>query len=328
MKEERVGGPDDVVTVGGPAAGDPDEGPMLRSLAKAVSTLGLTEAVPVGGGLEFRVWRARHPRWGQVALRAPQRPFETNDNDPFVDMGALLRREALLFRHLGEARFPVPRHFEIVSGEVDVAVSEFVAPDGTPFRSFELGVIAARLHDPDLAAGLAGGGPASVFPATIAERLTRRWAALRAVEPRLPALPGPAELESFVPAAARPSLLHLDLRAANLLVREGSVRAVIDWSNSMTGDPALELARVAEYARLPENGLDYPDFVHGYASVRPLPVRTAAEWDMCRLDAAVMLAVVFISEAPDPARGRAMLDRLLAWSRDLPYIRPDIRAAR
>jgi aminoglycoside phosphotransferase (APT) family kinase protein len=294
---------------------------MLRSLAKAVGVLGLTDAVPVGGGLEFRVWRARHPEWGEVALRAPQHRFETNDNDPFVDTGALLRREALLYRHLGKTGFPVPRHFEILSGEVDVAVSEFIETDGTQFRSFELGAAVARLHEPDLAIGLAEGHLACSFPGTITERLTRRWAALRAVEPRLPALPATAELEPLIPGRAADSLLHLDLRAANLLVRDGSIRAVIDWSNSMVGDPALELARAAEYARLPENGLDYSDFVHGYASVRPVPDRPAATWDLYRLDAAVMLAVVFTSEAPDPVRGRAMLDRLLDWSRDLPYTR-------
>jgi aminoglycoside phosphotransferase (APT) family kinase protein len=119
-----------------------------------------------------------------------------------------------------------------------------------------------------------------------------------------------------VPDGAASSLLHLDLRAANLLVRRGGIRAVIDWSNSMVGDPALELARTAEYARLAENGLDYADFVRGYTTVRPHPVRSAACWELYRLDAAAMLAVVFNSEAPDPVRGPETLRWLMRRARD------------
>ena len=289
-----------------------DDGPMLRSIAAAVEKLGLTELAPVGAGLEFHVWRARHRAWGEVALRASRRRFESNDNDPSVDMGALLRREAERTGILAEAGLPVARHFEIVEGEVDVAVSEFIRADTDVFSSRELGTIAARLH--------ALGAPNNVRPAaaspstfrtTIAERLSRRWAILRTIEPRLPALPSPHELASTIPDDYEPALLHLDLRASNLLVREGTIRAVIDWSNSMIGDPALELARTAEYSRLAENGLDYPDFAHGYASVRPLPRCPADAWQLYRLDAAAMLAIVFTREAADPERGRAALDWLL-----------------
>jgi aminoglycoside phosphotransferase (APT) family kinase protein len=38
------------------------------------------------------------------------------------------------------------------------------------------------------------------------------------------------------------------VRAANLRCVEGSVRVVLDWSNALVGDPALELARLAEWA--------------------------------------------------------------------------------
>jgi Ser/Thr protein kinase RdoA (MazF antagonist) len=291
-----------------------DDRPMPRSIAATVRKLGLIELTPVGAGLEFHVWRARHSAWGDVALRASQRRFESNDNDPLVDMGALLAREAGLSRLLTDAGLPVARHFEIVEGEVYVAVSEFVASDGTGFRPFELGAFAARLHSLDAGDGVEP-QHTDVFRTTIAERLTRRWAVLHDIEPELPELPAPAKLASVIPDDYAPALLHLDLRASNLLVREGKIRAVIDWSNSMVGDPALELARTAEYARLPENGLDYAEFARGYASVRPIPRRTNDCWQLYRLDTAAMLAVVFNCEAPDPERGREMLDRLIRWAR-------------
>jgi fructosamine-3-kinase len=293
--------------ISGPGLG---EGPMARSVAATVEKLGLTELAPVGAGLEFHVWRARHPAWGEVALRASRRRFESNDNDPSVDTGALLAREAGLSRLLADAGLPVARHFEIVEGEVDVAVSEFISTDGTGSDSFELGAFAARLHSLGADDGVEPQHP-DVFRTTIAERLSRRWAVLRDIEPELPKLPAPAELASVIPADYQPALLHLDLRASNLLVREGRIRAVIDWSNSLVGDPALELARTAEYARLPENGLDYPEFARGYASVRPIPPCADECWELYRLDTAAMLAVVFNREAPDPERGGKMLDRLV-----------------
>jgi hypothetical protein len=67
------------------------------------------------------------------------------------------------------------------------------------------------------------------------------------------------------------------------------------------GDPALELARIAEYARLPENAIDLDEFRHGYASVRPVPDRREECWSVYHLDTAIMLAVVFTREAPQRA---------------------------
>lgn len=296
---------------------DATDAAMLRSVASVVEKLGLTGLADVGEGLEFRVWRAHHPEWGQVALRAARRRFESNDNDPLVDTGELLRREARVSRVLAAAGLPVARHFDLLAEEVDVAVSEFVETDGTSYHPADLGVFAARLHGLGAADGVEIAEDATaVFRATIGDRLSHRWAVLRAIEPDLPRLPAAAELGALVPDRAASSLLHLDLRAANLLVRKGGIRAVIDWSNSMVGDPALELARTAEYARLAENGLDYADFVHGYTTVRPHPVRSATCWELYRLDAAAMLAVVFNSEAPDPVRGPETLRWLIRRTRD------------
>ncbi|HEX3648630.1 MAG TPA: hypothetical protein VHV49_09380 [Pseudonocardiaceae bacterium] len=81
---------------------------------------------------------------------------------------------------------------------------------------------------------------------------------------------------------------------------------MLDWSNALVGDPAMELGRLAEYARLPGNGLDYEQVLAGYGE--PVPVDSAAFW-IYRLDAAVMLALLFHSEAltGDPARPSANL---------------------
>jgi aminoglycoside phosphotransferase (APT) family kinase protein len=134
----------------------------------------------------------------------------------------------------------------------------------------------------------------------------------------LPAAPPAGRLTAVLASRPDGRLLHLDVRASNLRCAGGAVRAVLDWSNALLGDPAMELGRLAEYAMLPENGLDYQAVLAGYKE--PVPVDSAAFW-IYRLDAAVMLALLFLSEAPHATLGPRAVDRLrevrLRLSREL-----------
>lgn len=130
----------------------------------------------------------------------------------------------------------------------------------------------------------------------------------------LPALPSQERLAQVVSGRPGDSLLHLDVRAANLRCVDGSVLAMLDWSNALVGDPALELARLTEFAALPENGLDLDAILAGYG---PAPATAHPSFQVYRLDAAVMLAVVFLFEAPDPGRGADAVERLLQVHRDV-----------
>ena len=78
----------------------------------------------------------------------------------------------------------------------------------------------------------------------------------------------------------------------------------MDWDNALFSHPALELARMAEY------GVLSVDFLDGYGGL---------DWEaelprslnlLLRLDAAVMLAVVFLSEVSDPGRAEAAVQRV------------------
>ena len=69
----------------------------------------------------------------------------------------------------------------------------------------------------------------------------------------------------------------------------------------------MELGRLVEYALLPENGLDYEAILAGYRD--PVPVEEAAFWSY-RLDAAVMLALLFNAETPHAKLGPSSVDRL------------------
>ena len=88
------------------------------------------------------------------------------------------------------------------------------------------------------------------FVSCIARRITRRARELeKATGMSLP-VPGTTRIESVLKLRSyRPSLLHMDIRPPNILAAAGSVRAIIDWSNALMGDPALEFARIAEWWR-------------------------------------------------------------------------------
>lgn len=69
---------------------------------------------------------------------------------------------------------------------------------------------------------------------------------------------------------------------------------VADFSNTLVGPPAVEIYRVLELLD-PEE-----EFLSGYAEVKAASDVSQAG-DLClRLDAAVMITLVLLSEAPDP----------------------------
>lgn len=269
---------------------------------------GYTDVRPVGGGLEFQVFAAVASDGAGVVLRcAKGGRFQSNANDRDVDTRALLRWEQAVTQHVAAFGIPVATPRELVFGETDVLVSEFVPDDGGGADQVQLGVLLRRLHSlpPPLVATVAGG--TAPMAEVLSERIASRWRELAAVVPGFPAaLPIDALADALTD---RPTdrLVHLDVRSANLRSVGGRVVGLLDWSNALVGDPMLELGRLAEYARLEVNGLDMDAVFAGYGGT--VESGTAA-FLVYRLDAAVMLAVVFHLEAPDEELGHATIDRV------------------
>ncbi|MFJ8478124.1 phosphotransferase family protein [Kitasatospora sp. NPDC094011] len=277
----------------------------------------LDQLTPVGAGLEFSVYRALDRDGRPVALRLARRRFDANANDPHVDTRALLRQEYAISRHLAAHGFPVAEPLELLLAPdpdaPDVLLSRFVPDDGSPLDGHALGALLAGLHrlppPPDLAPVAAEG--LTTRQALLA-RIRRRWSELGRHVDAWPALP-PAAAARQLAALAPAHLVHLDVRSANLRRQEGRPTALLDWSNLLLGDAALEFGRLAEYARHPENQLDLAALREGYdraGGPTPAPDGEAGAVLACRLDAALMLALVFLSEAPDPARGPAAVERV------------------
>jgi aminoglycoside phosphotransferase (APT) family kinase protein len=270
---------------------------------------GFTRLRPAGDGVEFQVFEATTPDGSRVVLRTPiGGRFQFNDNDGHVDTRSLLRWEYAAARHLDALGFPVATPRELILGDSDVLVSDFVADDGRGADQVALGALLLRLHrlpppEPVPAPAAHGLPSAHLVPRRIAERLAK----LAAFVVALPAAPPLEQLTAVL--ASRPTcrLVHLDVRASNLRCTGGVVHALLDWSNALIGDPAMELGRLAEYAMLPDNGLDYEAVLDGYGA--PISFDSAAFW-IYRLDAAVMLALLFNSEVSHADFGPRAVDRL------------------
>jgi aminoglycoside phosphotransferase (APT) family kinase protein len=283
----------------------PDAPASVRALAAERGFTGLRLA---GGGVEFQVFEATAPDRSKVVLRTPVGGrFQSTANDPHVDTRSLLRWEYAVTRHLDGLGFPVATPRDLVLGDPDVLISDFVTDDGRGADQAALGALLRRLHHaplPPLPPAAADDRPtARLLPRRIADR----FAGLAGFVERLPPAPPVEQLTAVLASRPAGRLVHLDVRASNLRSAGGAVRGLLDWSNALVGDPALELGRLAEYALLPDNGLDYEAVLAGYGD--PVPVDSAAFW-IYRLDAAVMLALLFHTEVPHAGLGPHLVDRL------------------
>jgi aminoglycoside phosphotransferase (APT) family kinase protein len=256
------------------------------------------EVHQVAGGLEFKAFRARTQAGEELFLRAADERFSSNDNDAQVDARRLLVQEAKLARILDGSGVPVPRVHQLVLGDrIDVLVTECVADDGSSIADADVLAVLAKLHNVAVPALdlVAQEHPSTAR--TLAERLTRRLAVVAQLDDlhKTP-IPSMALLREAadVPGA---SLLHLDVRRANGLARGGKLMGLVDWTNALVGPPALEYARLAEYGevRVPA------------ACFEGVPEQAELVF---RLDAAVMLAVVFLSEAPSPVDAERQVTRV------------------
>lgn len=263
---------------------------------------------PAGQGLEALVCRAESPVHGPMALKVPWVRTISNPNDEAVDARELLRQEAALADHLRPFGVPTPRMIALhLDDEVDFLASEFVAGDGSPPDPRAVGALVAAIHRAPAPAGPLIGNEGLRFSTLIARRLTQRVTNMQQLTGEAVRLPNEGELESRLGAVPeRRSVLHMDIRPANLITREGQVAAVVDWSNGLIGDPALELARIAEYGAMSEA------FLEGYGQSDPFGHLPAGVEVLYRLDTAVMLANVFLAEAPDPAAAERQVRRVKA----------------
>ena len=287
---------------------------LRAQLASDNEEWGVSGIEIAGAGLQFLVFRAESRAFGTIAVRTPMNRWIMDDNDPCMDSRDLLRQEASLASHMQTFGVPVPKvHALVIEDDgLDFLVSEYIAHDGTACDSRRLGELVRLIHDcpvPDIR-------PAAQTDAsteeTIALRLHRRLRVVGAASGRQLNPPSLDEFRAILRGIDdRRSLIHMDLRAENILTSGGKIVGLVDWDNALLSHPALVLARMAEY------GVLNRDFLAGYGGL---------DWEaelspplnlLLRLDAAAMLAVVFLSEVPDSQRAESAVERVAFLCRAL-----------
>lgn len=276
---------------------------VIASLEKQLNITGIQKA---GSGLEFCILRGELPS-GAIAIKVPRDRIFSNVNDAYIDSRVLLNQEFAIMRHLkahGIAQIPEP-FSDLEAAGFGALVMSYVPSDDSKPDEYDLGQLLAKIHTatpPDLKLSAQED---CTIPALIDRRMARRWKELTVFVRDLPDLPGSGVIAKALEEITEvKQLLHMDFREANLRTQNGKIAAVVDWSNALLGHPAMELARVAETRGTGEK------FLEGYASIMPPPTVKPLVETIFRLDTATMLALVFLSEEPNPERAPQAVKRV------------------
>ena len=260
---------------------------------------------PFRDGAEFTVFRAVIGAGVKVVLKTAPHEDMGNVNDPSCSARALLSQEGHLSRYVRSRRIPVPITYGLLTdGPYPCLIQEFLEHDEScEVSDDQLAALISRIHACTAPRSLVAheGLP---FASCIARRIARRAHELGRATGVSLAVPDTGCIESVLKLRSyRPSLLHMDIRPPNILATAGSIRAVVDWSNSLMGDPALEFARIAEWWR-PCAGLRV-----AYEGICG-PIRTPRIVDLLyRLDAALVLGLLHSTERPNPEPARTAVCR-------------------
>lgn len=290
----------------------PLENWLRSTLERRHPEWGVAEIRPAGAGLEFFVFRADSSALGPLAIKVPRVRWISNANDARLDARDLLRQETVIASHLRKYGIPVPEVYDLCLDDTDVLVSQFVAGDGGPPRPRAFGQLIRRIHEASPPEMRPVAQVRDTVEVTVAGLITERARAIESLADVTLLLPAAVQMcEVIGRVGGDKRLLHLDARHDNILARQGDILAIIDWSNALIGPPALELARIAEYGHLDR------DFLDGYGVANVFEkIPTAAEV-VFRLYTATMLALVFLSEAPNAERAGPAVSRVEALVRQL-----------
>lgn len=294
---------------------------LQQVLARELTDAGVGDVQVIAGGLESVVFQAASREWGAVVIKLPLARVLRTGNETHLDTRHLLVQELKIADLVGESGIPCPVAHLLYTNDdsVDFLVSEHVESDTSDAGLGALGRLVAQIHDLEPPDGLVAMDGHSSADEVVGARLCDRLARLRVrVDVPLP----PANIgEAFAaagPVRARPVLLHMDARPANLLVHRGEVRGIVDWSNALAGPAELELARIAESGNLTA------EFLAGYGSGDPFGKINAAREVLYRLDTAVMLAHVWLDgDKPRDAQQRRLGRVALLLSALATGARPD-----
>ena len=191
----------------------------------------------------------------------PHARWLNSGNETQLDTRLQLRQDFDLSRHLRAHGLPVPEVFILHTAGTgaDFTIAQYVESDDSELPESEFGRLIRAIHEvPAPPLDLVCMESLDDADQVLAERIGDRLKNLAAVTGLGPGSAGGGACFPDIRAALAADrgdglprrLLHMDLRPENILVRSGRPAAILDWSNALIGDPALDLARTAEYGSL------------------------------------------------------------------------------
>jgi aminoglycoside phosphotransferase (APT) family kinase protein len=271
---------------------------------------------------DMRPWRSGTDCWvdlvtthddRMLVLRTPRVESLDTSYDGPTDFGAVLVKEVAALTLAETAGVPVPHVHAIHrgTGEDDptwmlqsLVSGNSVVPQpgsGEVVGAWVRALHAVRPTDAPLA-------PPTDWPTTVARRISRRLDAVRryADFPPSDAVLGPVMGTLADRTCSAAALLHLDVRDANVVYRDGVPVALLDFANALTGDPLLELARIRRFGGLTE------DFLRGYGDADLDDPAVGGLVDLYELDTSTLLTLVGAEETDDISLHRDNLTRTQA----------------
>jgi hypothetical protein len=290
---------------------------LLSDLIVELKTLlpeGNWHAERISGGVESSAAVLYGPGSSKRFLKYSPSRKTANDNDPDLDLLDLYTQDRRIALLCLEAGLPVPRPYavlESVAG-MPVMLMEHIDHDYTSPDEIEFGRLARKIHMLPVSGGTTVAMRGKDIAKVVCELTCNRLDVVLALSgrnfPRISSM----RLEQLLrPLGKKHNLLHMDLRFENVLCRKGKPSAVIDWANSLIGDPIVEIARIYEYGLLSAN------FCKGYGDLRLLETLDTPIGMACRLYTATMMCVLFLSEIPNEAEAEKRLDGLRRLLEDI-----------
>ena len=274
---------------------------------------GLYNLKLASSGTEFLVFKGDTKALGSLALRVVRVSGINDPNDPPIEARLLLKQEAVLASHVISYGVPAPEIHALHLGDdgFDFLASDYIAHDCSEPDAIEFGRLIRTIHDCPIPPIFPVMQTQATIQNTIAERLQRRLLILEEKTGiQFNALNKEKIAASLFNHRGKTALLHLDARSSNILTSRKTILAIVDWSNSLIGDPSLELARIAEYGYNAQDGVLSSTFLEGYGDKNCLTDLPFAVELIYRLDTAVMLTVLFSCALFDTERAKRLMQRV------------------
>ncbi|OJD62290.1 phosphotransferase family protein [Bacillus sp. NH11B] len=283
-------------------------GKLATILSQDYKELAVQNLKVIGTGVQNIVFRGDSEK-GALAFRVPWGREVENINEDLFNSRISLQKETELSKFCYSKGIPVPKIHELhLSAELDFLISDYVSTDHMPISAFKIGKLVSELHSIPIDGLQYEQNIREPISKYIAERIVKRVEGFNTITDCGIKLPDVQTIKHILSRADHiKSLLHMDIRPANLIGYNGEVKAIVDWDNALIGHPLLELMRIAE-----TNEVNWEEFKEGYKNDSIFNATPHIVSLFYRLDTAVMLANLFIAHLKIEDKGVFYKERVKA----------------